>query len=222
MKKVFVDMTTRLTLIRHGQTSWNGIGRYQGHAPIPLSERGKAQAKCLAAALAEDRLPAVVYSSDLVRCRQTAAPLVDALNTPVFFDVRLREMDYGNWQGLTRQEMAEMDKHAFARYRADPFNVPVPGGESQRMLASRVLAALDDILATNAGEHILIVAHGGSLREILRHYGLWSGGLPAPNASRSVLDLHPESGGAVPIMLGDLSHLPHELRPDQRGTAFIA
>lgn len=217
---------TILTLVRHGHTEWNGLGRYQGMAPVPLSERGRLQAEYLARALASggdlvDRPIQTIYSSDLLRCRQTAAPIAAALGLAVLFDPRLREADYGHWQGLTREEAARWDPEAYAAYRADPDNVAIPGGESHRMLASRVLAALADALGRHRGEHVLLVTHGGPLRAILEHYGLWQGGHPPGNASRTVIAVSP-AGGAKALMMGDVAHLPAALQPDQSGTTFIA
>ncbi len=214
--------TTLLTLIRHGHTDWNELGRYQGHAPIPLSELGQAQARCLAGALAADGTVRAVYSSDLKRCRQTAEPVAAALGLPLRCDARLRELDYGNWQGLTRAELIELDAEAFVRHHADPFNEPVPGGESQRILASRALAALNTILADHAGQHVVIVTHGGPLREILRHFLLWQGGHPPGNASRTVLAVQGDGRLAEARLLGDVTHLPDALRPAASGTSFVA
>lgn len=211
-----------LTLIRHGHTAWNGMGRYQGHAPIPLSERGHAQVRHLAGALAQERGVTAIYSSDLLRCRQTAEPIARALGLGAVYDPRLREMDYGTWQGLTRQEVAALDAAHYAAYQADAFNVSVPGGESQRMLAGRVLAALADVLAMCRDGHAVIVTHGGPIREMLRRFGLWSGGVPVGNASRTVVRLADGDGGqAVLCVYGDTSYLPPELRPDAAGTQFL-
>ena len=212
---------TILTLIRHGHTEWNALGRYQGYAPIPLSSRGKAQAACLVGALDADPPVHAAYCSDLARCRQTVAPLAAALGLRVRYDPRLREIDYGNWQGLTRDEAAAWDAAAFEAYSADPENASIPGGENQRMLAGRVLAMLADMLAENSGRHILVVTHGGPIRAILRHYGLWQGGRPSGNASRTVLHIS-EAGEARLVLEGDIAHLPPELAPDPAGTTFIA
>ncbi len=215
---------TLLTLVRHGHTEWNGLGRYQGMAPVPLSERGRVQAEYLARALAGGAPEApirAIYSSDLLRCRQTVEPIAMALDLPVVFDPRLREADYGHWQGLTREEAARWDAEAYAAYRADPDGVAIPGGESHHMLATRVGAALADVLARHRGEHVLLVTHGGPLRAILEHYGLWRGGHPPGNASRTMIAVSPD-GRATALFIGDVSHLPAALQPDLSGTTFIA
>ncbi len=214
-------MTTLLTMIRHGHTTWNAQGRYQGNAPIPLSDRGRAQAACLAEALAQENTIRAIYSSDLVRCRQTAEPLGMALGLPVQFDARFRETHYGRWQGMTLDEIKAYDSEALLAYQADPFTVPVPEGESQQMLQARVVAALKEALHQHAGDHLVLVTHGGPVREILRHFDLWQGGLPSGNASRTVLQLTEDGSSAVLLMGGDVSHLPPSLQPDLSGTTFL-
>lgn len=213
-------MTTLVTLVRHGHTRWNGLRLYQGYAPIPLSPRGLEQAVALGQALGNDATIRAVYSSDLLRCRQTVEPAAAVLGLTVQSDIRLRETDYGNWQGLTRAEAEAWDSEAFARYQADPERVAVPGGESQQDLSRRVLAVLDEILTSTAGGHALVVTHGGPLRVILRHYGLWGGGRPSGNASRTVIEV--QGHQAILRLDGDVTHLPLELRPDPSGTTFLA
>lgn len=212
-------METTLTMIRHGHTPWNALGRYQGNAPIPLSERGMAQAAAVAASLAGQHIDAI-HSSDLKRCRMTAQWIGRVLDLEPQYDARWRETDYGDWQGLTLDEVKELDGAAYVTFSRDPFSNKVPGGESQQMLAARVLEVLSENLDEAAGKHIVIVTHGGPIREILRHYGLWEGGLPPGNASRNVLTVQGMESAEVHC-LNVVEHLPESLRPDQHGTAFL-
>ena len=182
-------MPTRLTLVRHGHTEWNQLGRYQGHAPTPLSTRGLAQVTHLAAALAGDTTIAAVVSSDLLRCRQTAAPIAAAHGLAVRYDPRFREMDYGNWQGLTAAELAELDAEHYAAYRADPAGALVPGGESRLCWRRACWPGWTIYCAPSGGDHVVLVSHGGPVREVLRHFGLWAGDRPAGNASRTVVEV---------------------------------
>ncbi|GAB4570632.1 MAG: histidine phosphatase family protein [Anaerolineae bacterium] len=214
-------METQLFLIRHGHTLWNGVRRYQGHAPVPLSDRGKAQADCLARAVAGSGTPDALISSDLLRCRQTVEPIGRALGIDPIYDRRLREIDYGNWQGLTREEAEAWDAEAYAAYIADPFTGTVPGGESQSALAARVTAALDEALASYAGGQIMLVTHGGPVRAILRRFDLWPGGLPVSNASVTELVVE-DTGRASLVRFSDVAHLPPDLRSEASGTAFVA
>src|SRR6185369_7089516 len=99
-------MTTHITLIRHGQTPWNATGRWQGHAFVPLNDEGRRQATRLAKHLLPiaDEITAI-YSSDLVRASETAEIIAARLEKTVRVDVRLREIDMGEWQGLTGDEI---------------------------------------------------------------------------------------------------------------------
>ena len=97
---------TRVFLLRHGQTAWNAEMRIQGQLDIPLDDTGLWQAQRLALALSGEHLDAV-YSSDLQRARQTAAPLAAAAGLPVQLDPGLRERGFGSWEGHTYAEMEQ-------------------------------------------------------------------------------------------------------------------
>ena len=161
-------MNTRVLLIRHGETDWNAEGRWQGHAPIPLNATGTRQSAALGRYLAANgyRLDRLV-SSDLERAAQTAAAISAALDMPVQPDARLREIDLGEWQGLTRDEITQWDGDRYAAYRNDWRDTPVPSGESRRIVQVRARAAFDDWTAQYAGQTLAIVTHGGTLGMLL-------------------------------------------------------
>ncbi len=201
-------MSTLLTLVRHGQTSWNALRRWQGQAPIPLDETGHWQAARLATALAQDGPVTALYSSDLSRCRQTAEYIGRAFGLDVCYDARFREIHAGLWQGMTFEEVQAFDAENYAARNADRLNVPMPGGESDAMFGQRVLAALADVLDECRDGHALIVTHGGAVHLILRHFRLHpENHLSIPNSSRTVLRLG-DDGVAEALLLGDTSHLP--------------
>ncbi len=206
-------MSTLLTLVRHGQTSWNALRRWQGQAPIPLDETGHQQAARLAAALAQsqDGPVTAVYSSDLSRCRQTAEYIGRALGLQVRYDARFREIHAGLWQGMTFEEVQAFDAENYAARDADRLNVPMPGGENDAMFNWRVLAALADVLDECQDGHGLIVTHGGPVHLILRHFHLHpENHLRIANTSRTVLRVADGGAAAELLMLADTSHLPPE------------
>ncbi len=206
-------MSTLLTLVRHGVTDWNQARRAQGLAPIPLNARGQAQARHLAAAMAGGEAVHAIYSSDLSRCVQTAAPVAVAFGLEIRLDAAFREYDLGFWQGLSGQEMQDYDPEHYARRKADPLRVPFPGGESRAMLTARVVARLEALLAQHGGEHVLIVTHSGPVHAALRHLGLWPPSQDGPavlNTSRTVVRVDGD-GRAEALLLADVSHLPVDL-----------
>jgi len=91
---------TKIILVRHGQTLWNNIGKYQGHTDVPLSKTGIEQASKVAKRLKNDKITAI-YSSDLKRAKQTAEIIALEHNLPVITNTRFREINFGVWEGKT-------------------------------------------------------------------------------------------------------------------------
>lgn len=172
---------TRLLLVRHAQSEWNALGRWQGWSDPALSELGRTQARAAVPALG--RFDAVV-TSDLRRARDTAAILAGALGLgPVAVEPRLRERDVGEWAGLTRDQIEQrwpgaLDQEGGPR---------PPGGESPPEVLSRVRRALDDLAAAYVDSSVLVVTHGGVIRGIERHLGMEPA--PVPNLGGSWLDV---------------------------------
>lgn len=157
-------MTRRLILLRHGQTAWNKASRVQGQLDAELDDTGRAQAAAVAPVLAALR-PAVLWSSDSVRARDTAAFVAKETGLDPTYDARLREYFLAERQGLTHDEYAALAPEEFAEFRLGDFDV-VPGGESAAVVAARMVAALDDLLATLApGELGVAVSHGAAIRD---------------------------------------------------------
>jgi probable phosphoglycerate mutase len=185
-KEPAVRGKTEICLIRHGETAWNAELRIQGHCDLPLNETGFLQAEALAGRLAERNFDAI-YSSDLLRARQTAEPLARAHKLPVRIDAALRERNFGCWEGKTREEMLAADAamaEALAARRPD--DVP-PGGESLRQHRTRVLSCLSGLASLHAGQTVAVVTHGGTLDLVYRHvHGIpieRPRDFPLPNAS---------------------------------------
>lgn len=151
----------RLVLLRHGRTAWNAERRWQGHADVPLDAVGEAQAGEAAAALAELE-PALLWSSDLARARQTAEAVAAATGQPVHTDPRLREFDVDDRAGLTLEEYAATHPEERGALLGSGFG-GVPGGEPADQVADRTRAALADVVALlDPGRTAVVVVHGGS------------------------------------------------------------
>jgi glucosyl-3-phosphoglycerate phosphatase len=154
----------RLILLRHGRTTWNAERRIQGQADAELDDTGHAQAAAVAPVLSALG-PAVLWSSDSARARQTAAYVAKESGLEPTYDARLREYFLAGWQGLTHAELVEREPDLLARFRTGDFDV-VPGGENADEVAARVIAALTELLAALApGELGIAVSHGAAIRD---------------------------------------------------------
>jgi len=152
--------------MRHGQTEHNASGRLMGHRDIPLDETGRAQAETAAALLASRPLRAV-YASDLQRASCTAGVVASRLGLELILLPALREVDVGEWEGLTGAEIERNYPEVIAALEKDPFGTRRPGGESYGEMASRVWGALEEIATAHPGEEVLAVSHGGPLRAVI-------------------------------------------------------
>jgi broad specificity phosphatase PhoE len=159
----------RLILVRHGETPWNVTLQYQGQANIPLNERGLEQASRAAARLTRYGVTRL-YSSDLARAWQTAEVIGATLGlTPVAMP-ELREIDVGQWEGLTPEELYRRFPDHMAEYRRDPARTVRLGGESYAQLQARALIALQQIQEHHQhGDVVAAVSHGGTIRALLCH-----------------------------------------------------
>ena len=160
-------MSTQVILVRHGETDWNREGRIQGHLPIPLNKRGLAQAAAVADRLKTTPFSAL-YSSDLLRARQTAEAIGRARGARVICDERLREWDLGVLSGLMRAVAEDLHPEAFGIYRNRIVDEPVPGGESVRQRYDRVTEAVQEIASAHPEETLVVVSHGGPLGDCYR------------------------------------------------------
>ncbi len=203
---------TRILLARHGETEWNAVRRVQGWTDIPLSEKGRAQAEALAHRLARTPL-AAVYSSDLSRAAQTAAPTAARQGLTVQTMPELREKGFGAWEGLTQTDLERDYPDLWHRYHvARDLDAPVPGGETWPEVQERLTAGLGRILAAHPGpdEAVLLVGHGGSGRMVILE--ALQAALPAllrlhlDNASLSRLDFR-GAGDSRVVFLNDTCHL---------------
>jgi len=155
-----------LVLARHGQTSWNALGKLQGHTDIALDETGRQQARSLAGALAPAGIRAV-WTSDLGRARETGEIVAAALGLDApRTEPQLRERKFGVFEGLTRDECASRHPEHWAAWLAQT-GAP-PGGEPREEAVARLEGALERIAAREEGP-ALVVSHGGVMRLWLMH-----------------------------------------------------
>jgi probable phosphoglycerate mutase len=152
---------TTLLLARHGETDWNSERRWQGHADQPLNERGREQAREIAAELAGRRIDAI-YASDLWRARETAEIVAERLGLPVGLERDLREVDVGEWSGLVHTEIETRFPEGFRRWQQGLHGWA--DGETYDAMGVRVVGALRAIAARHPGETVLVVSHGGAIR----------------------------------------------------------
>ena len=156
-----------MVLWRHGRTSWNASGRFQGQTDIDLDEVGREQA-ARAAPLLASLEPAVIVSSDLRRAAGTAAPLAAVTGLPVAYDLGLRETDAGRWEGLTVAEIERVDPVDAVAWHSGDVQVRLGGGETRLEVAARAVAALSRaVRAVPAGGTLVAVTHGGTTRAAL-------------------------------------------------------
>ncbi len=129
-------------IARHGETTWNAVGRYQGRLETPLSPLGQAQAQALAGALRDANIQRII-SSPLSRCVQTALPLSMMTGVPIETDDRLLEIAHGTWEGRYRDEIARTELERYQMWRSHPEQVHFPGGESLQDVFNRWKSFVD-------------------------------------------------------------------------------
>lgn len=168
-------MITTLDLMRHGEPV--GGRKYRGQIDDPLSEKGWEQMRDAVG----DAAPWTrIVSSPLARCRAFAEALAERHALPLGFDARLKEVGFGEWEGLTAADIEARWPGALVRFKSDPVGARPAGAEALDAFHARVGAALDALMATHAGEHVLLVGHAGVMRMALA----WALHIPLANAYR--------------------------------------
>jgi len=160
--------STCILLVRHGETDWNAAGRIQGHSDTPLNAAGRQQARRAAQRLAPEPVRAL-YSSDLARAFETAMIIGEPLGLTVVTSPRLRERQYGAWEGLTAAEIQARYPEQFTMWRARSTDFAPPQGETIRQLLTRALAELQTIARRHLNEMVVVVTHGGFCYVLINH-----------------------------------------------------
>lgn len=200
----------RLYLIRHGETKWNCESKTQGCRNVQLTESGILQGKQVADKLKkENEYYTKIYSSDLDRCYFTAKLISRKIDVDVEVFKELREMSFGDWEGLTISQIKKSYSKQYYKWRNEPYGAYIPNGENLKMVQNRCLGAVKKILSIHKDGSIIIVSHGIAIKTILlgllgidlKHfYNITLG-----NASLNKLEFR--DYGPVLVNLNDLCHL---------------
>lgn len=161
-------MSTRILLIRHGQTKWNDGSIFQGHLDSELTAKGIGQAEAMGARLGRMKI-AALYSSDLGRARHTAQLIAQVTGHSVHEDARLRERSLGVFEGLTREQAQAKYPEEYHLYTNGTADYAVPRGESAQQRFEIGFAAFVEIAERHAGHNVAVVSHGGLVQGLFRH-----------------------------------------------------
>jgi phosphoserine phosphatase len=160
----------RLLFVRHGESTWNLEGRFQGQLDPPLSELGGRQAWAVAQRLASDERPMAIIASPLLRARRTAEIIAQACSLTLSTDKRLCEISHGQWEGLVAAEVKRRWPVMLRQWLEQPEAVHFPGGESLADVQTRMLSFLNDVQARNQASPLVVCTHD----VIVRLAALWA------------------------------------------------
>jgi len=159
-------IATKLTIMRHGETEWNGIGKQQGHLDSPLTENGIKQAEAVRDWIGNDY--DLIISSDLGRAMQTAAIIAEKHELKIIAKSGLRERNLGILQGLTMEEFRAQYPLDFEQFNSDDPDYVIPSGESARQRFERAINTFNEIRTDYNGSNVFIVTHGGIIESLFR------------------------------------------------------
>ena len=187
-------MTTRLCIVRHGETAWNAEHRVQGQLDVPLNAIGQAQALAASKVLSKEKFDAI-YSSDLSRARQTAQQTAKNLSLNIIEEKDLRERHYGIFEKLTYAEVKVRFPEDYARFEARDPEYAFRTGEALKDFSARSIAVISKMANKHESESILVFTHGGVLDMLYRFIA----GLPMtaqrdfgiPNAGLNRIEITP-------------------------------
>jgi probable phosphoglycerate mutase len=160
---------TNIILVRHGHVEGISPERFRGRADLVLTPEGVRQAEATAHRLRESWTPAAVYCSPLIRCRTTAEAIAKPFGLTPIPIPGLMDIDYGEWQGLSPQEVGRKWPEALATWYRAPHWAAVPGGESLQDVLTRAVAALREVTGRHPGVTVVLVGHDSVNRVILLH-----------------------------------------------------
>lgn len=159
---------TKIILVRHGQTVWNKLGKYQGQADIELSEEGQEQARLLGERFPFDGIEAV-YSSSLKRARDTAEEVAKKFGLKVIPCQEFREISFGEWEGLTYDQIHAGWPEQHDMLFKSPDQLICPQGEGFMDVQARAVGKMLELVEKHEGQTVVVAAHGGVIRTMLCH-----------------------------------------------------
>lgn len=212
-----INASTRLILVRHGETEGNVNQVWHGALDAPLTRRGELQVAATAARIAELHAEDPIdhlYVSPLPRARSTAAGIAAAIEREPIVVPDLSEFDLGDWEGRGFQELREVE-NLWGRWELDPSFAP-PNGESPLSFNQRARRTLAQLADTHPGQTLLVVTHGGYISSVLASWLGQGGGdwraFDPHNCAISILVGGSEEWQAE--LVNDTAHLPPEARAD--------
>ena len=158
---------TRMILVRHGETEWNRVEHFRGHADVPLNETGLAQAKAMARRVAAEWRPVAIYSSPLARAVKTSEAVAWHFSLAVQVHPGLIDIDYGQWQGLTPDEARARWPEVIDAWYNAPHTARIPGGETLNELRVRAMRTVNELASRHQGQTVVLVSHTVINRVIL-------------------------------------------------------
>ena len=196
-------MTTRMILVRHGETEWNKIRRFQGVTDIPLNDRGRIQAGYAREALANTHIDAV-YASPLSRAVETASIICrDHAVDTIHREPGFMEQNVGDWEGLTYEEITARWPDELDDWLYNPARLQIPKGERFAEVQQRAVSAFWRVADAHPGQTVLIASHMVCLSTILDHFAgvdlndIWQ--RPIYNAGLNVIEVDEADSEPVPI-----------------------
>lgn len=207
-------MNTKVFLVRHGETEWNRLGKFQGCQDIDLSKEGIVQAEYISKRFNGNF--DYIYTSPLKRAVQTAYIIAANKKIDPTIDNELREINFGEWEGLTLKEISCKFPKEFNKWRNDKLEAPICGGDLSTEKASvRAKNAISKIAAQHKGTNILIVAHGGIIKAGL--IGLFDWNMTMYHkiklGNTSICEINFDSDfNPTIVTINDTSHLPENYK----------
>lgn len=155
----------KIFLIRHGDTPWTVMKRYQGTTDLPLNAEGMRQAKAIARALRSEGITRL-FTSTLQRAQATAQMISQKIGVPPTVDSRLNEIHFGEWEGVYYERLANQQGAPYRRWREGKL-LKAPGGESVASLSRRIGEFIRELLRRHSEETVAVVSHGGAIKMLL-------------------------------------------------------